>query len=124
MVTGASVFLLATLVLSIAGGAALTDADGGPAEGLTAFSYVNVLVSSLLGATAGVWQASRADLASRTDAVIAGFAGPSAAAALMLVIGGGGWSPAEILLSLIALAAGAGAGAGIMARRLQYVATD
>jgi len=123
MVTGAS-FLLATLVLSIAAGASLTDAEGSPAEGLTAYSYVNVLVCSLLGAIAGVWQAARADLASRTDALIAGVAGPAAAAVLLLLLGAAGWSFVEILLSAAAVAAGSAAGAGFMARRLRYVPTD
>jgi hypothetical protein len=124
MVTGASVFLLATLVLSIAAGASLTDAEGRPAEGLTAYSYVNVLGCSLLGAIAGVWQAARADLASRTDALIAGVGGPAAAAVLLLGFGAAGWSLVEILLSVAAVAAGSAAGAGFMARRLRYVPTD
>ena len=124
MVTGASVFLLATLVLSIAAGASLTDAQGRPAEGLTAYSYVNVLVCSILGAIAGVWQAARADLASRTDALIAGVAGPAAAAVLLLLFGVAGWSVVEILLSVATVAAGSAAGAGFMARRLRYVPTD
>jgi hypothetical protein len=124
MATGASVFLLGTLVLSIAGGASLTDAEGGPAESLTAYSYVNVLVCSLLGGTAGVWQAARADLASRTDALIAGLAGPGAAAAFLLLFGAAGWSLAEVLLSVATVAAGSVAGAGFMARRLRYVPTD
>jgi len=123
-VTGASVFLLATLVLSIAAGASLTDAEGRPAEALTAYSYVNVLVCSLLGAIAGVWQAARADLASRSDALIAGLAGPGGAAVLLLLFGAAGWSLAEILISIAAVAAGSIAGAGFMARRLRYVPTD
>jgi hypothetical protein len=123
-VTGASVFLLAILILSIAVGASFTDAEGRPAEGLTAFSYMNVVLCSALGAIAGVWQAAREDLASRTDALIAGVAGPGAAGMILLVFGAAGWSFAEILLSFAALAAGSIAGAGLMARRLRYVTTD
>jgi len=124
MVTGASVFLLATLVLSIAAGASLTDAEGSPTEGLRAFSYVNVLVCSILGGVAGVWQAARADLASKADALLAGVAGPGAAAVILLLLGAAGWSIAEIVLSLAAAAAGSVTGAGLMARRLRYVPTD
>ena len=123
-VTGASVFLLATLVLSMAVGASLSDAEGRPADGLTAFSYVNALVCSLLGAVAGVWQAARADLATKSDALLAGVAGPGAAALLLLLLGASGWSLGEILLSVAAAAAGLAAGAGYMARRLRYVSTD
>jgi hypothetical protein len=124
ILTGASVFLLATLVLSTAAGASLTDSEGGPAEGLTAYSYVNVLLSALLGALAGVWQAARADLASKSDALVAGLVGPGGAALLLLLFGASGWSLAEILLSVAAVAVGIGAGAGYMARRLRYVPTD
>ena len=124
MVTGASVFLLATLVLSIVAGASLTDSEGRPAEALTAYSYMNVLVCSLLGAIAGVWQASHADLSSKTDALLAGVAGPIAAAVVLLLSGASGWSLVEILLSLAAVVVGSSAGAGYMARRLRYVPTD
>jgi hypothetical protein len=124
IVTGASVFLLATLVFSIAAGASLADAEGRPVQGLTAFSYVNVLLCSLLGALAGVWQAARADLATKSDALTAGAGGPAAAAVLLLLFGAAGWSLGEILLSVAAAAAGIAAGAGFMARRLRYVPTD
>lgn len=124
MVTGASAFLLATLVLSIAAGAALTDSDGGPAESLTVYAYLNVLVCATVGAVAGVWQAARADLSSRSDALLAGVAGPAVAAAVLLLFGAAGWSVAEILLAIAAVAAGALAGAGFMARRLRYVQVD
>ncbi|HZA41731.1 MAG TPA: hypothetical protein VFA00_14025 [Actinomycetota bacterium] len=124
IVTGASVFVLSTLILSIGAGASLSDAEGRPAEGLATYSYVNVFLSSLLGAIAGVWQAARADLAAKSDALIAGLAGPGAAAVLLLLFGASGWSLGEILLSVAAVAAGSAAGAGFMARRLRYVPTD
>jgi hypothetical protein len=118
--TSASTFLLAMLIVSIGGGAALGGSDGSA----NALSYLNPLLTAFLAGIAGVWQAARGDVASKGDALIAGAAPPSAVALLLLLPGIGDWSLLETVIALTMVVLGALGGAFLLARRLRYVPVE
>jgi hypothetical protein len=122
--TSASTFLLAMLIIAIGGGAALgsNGIDGSAAA--TAVSYLNPLLTAFLAGIAGVWQAARADVASKRDALIAGVVPPCVVAVLLMLPGAGDWSVIESVAALLMVVVGGAAGGALMARRLRYVAVD